>query len=231
MNITGPHRLDHPIWQALHTSNKHLAFGNEQAQYLKRDVGLFAGLRSNSENDLVELYSMLPPESSVILFVPGQISIPPAWDIKLQREILQMIYEGDGIVEVDKRGIVSLTDENIPAMLELTHMTNPGPFFSRTIDFGNYEGIFDSSQLVSMCGQRLQPDPYSEVSAVCTHPAYTGRGLAAKLIKSQVKKILETNRIPFLHLYPDNTRAFHLYKKIGFSVRKVMLVYFLEKIN
>jgi ribosomal protein S18 acetylase RimI-like enzyme len=231
VNLTAPHILDNPIWQALHTSNKHFAFGNEQAKYLKRDVGLFAGLRSNSESELTELYSMLPTGSGVILFVPGGISVSPHWHIKLQREILQMTYDANGKMDVDNRGIIPLTDENIPAMLELTHMTNPGPFFSRTIDFGNYEGIFENGQLVSMAGQRLQPDPFVEISAVCTHPAHTGKGYAAKLIKSQLSQIISRNKIHFLHLYPDNLNALSVYKKLGFTIRKPMMVYFLQKNN
>ena len=79
-----------------------------------------------------------------------------------------------------------------------------------------------------MAGQRLQPDPYTEVSAVCTHPAHTGKGHGAKLVCSQVTKIIAASRIPFLHVYPENT-ACRLYEKLGFVVRKQMVVYVLKK--
>ena len=46
------HILDNPIWNALTTGNKHFAFGNEQAKYIKREVGLFAGMKNNSEKQL-----------------------------------------------------------------------------------------------------------------------------------------------------------------------------------
>jgi predicted GNAT family acetyltransferase len=80
-----------------------------------------------------------------------------------------------------------------------------------------------------MAGQRLQPYPYTEVSAVCTHLAYTGKGYGAKLVRSQVCKIIATSRVPFLHVYPENTAA-RLYEKLGFEVRKQMVVYVLEKV-
>ena len=80
-----------------------------------------------------------------------------------------------------------------------------------------------------MTGQRLQPDPYTEVSAVCTHPDHTGKGYAAKLISSQIHKITAVSRIPFLHVFTDNRAACKLYEKLGFRERKQMLVYMLEK--
>ncbi len=229
--ISIKHVLDNPIWNALNSGNAGISFGQGGIRYLKRDVGLFAGLTHNNEENLQALYKLLDPGASVILFVPEQIKIPEKWNIRLKREILQMICESADELPVNLDGIKKLSNENIPAMLELTKLTNPGPFFSRTIDFGNYEGIFDGNRLVSMCGRRLQPDPYVEISAVCTHPDYTGKGYAATLLKSQVNSILNESKIPFLHLFPDNLTAFRLYEKMGFKTRKMMFVYFIEKIN
>ncbi len=222
------HILDNPIWNALNTGNKQFAYGNDQAKYIKRDVGLFAGLKTNSEEELKVLYHLLPMESRVILFTPNEIIISPGWKIKLQKDILQMVYEHEPI-PADHTDLIPLKDKDIPAMKNLAVLTNPGPFLIRTIDYGNYEGIFDGDNLVAMTGQRLQPDPYTEVSAVCTHPDYTGRGYAAKLVRSQISKITTGRRIPFLHVYADNTAACKLYEKLGFQTRKKMIVYFLEK--
>src|SRR5687768_8450322 len=190
MSTLFPHILDNPIWHALHTGNKHVAFGNEQTKYIQRDIGLFAGLKSNHENELKELVAFIPG-GGVILFVPAEIIIPVNWGIKVKRDILQMVYEGEPFADTNKTGIVKLKDEHIPDMIELTRLTNPGPFFTRTLDLGNYEGIFEGSKLIAMAGRRLQPDPYIEVSAVCTDPDHTGKGYAAKLVKSQVNSILE----------------------------------------
>lgn len=223
------HILDNPIWNALTTGNKKLAYGSAQAKYIKRDVGLFAGLRTNNERELIDLHALVPEKSQFILFTPEEISIPRGWRIELKKAILQMVYpEQRPLVEEDN-DLIPLHDKDIPAMLELTKMTNPGPFLSRTIDYGNYEGVFDGSNLVAMAGQRLQPDLYSEISAVCTHPDHTGKGYAAKLVRSQISKITARCCIPFLHVYSDNTAACKLYEKLGFHTRKQMLVYFIEK--
>lgn len=223
------HILDNPIWNALVTGNKHLAYGTETAKYLKRDVGFFAGLKTNSETELQDLHSLLPVKSLVVLFTPEELSVTAGWQVTLEKELLQMVCDPATLPMENKDGLIALEEKHIPAMLELTALTNPGPFLTRTIEFGNYEGIFDGSSLVAMAGQRLQPHPYTEVSAVCTHPDYTGKGFGAKLVHSQLGKIIAASRIPFLHVYPHNTSACKLYEKLGFQTRRRLLVYVLEK--
>jgi predicted GNAT family acetyltransferase len=139
-----------------------------------------------------------------------------------------MVYKQPALSRPTKTDIVALTEKNIAAMLRLTHLTNPGPFLKRTIDFGNYEGIFYRRQLVAMCGQRLKAGTYTEISAVCTHPKHTGKGHAATLIKSQLHKIIRNGKTPCLHAYPENP-AVHLYQKLGFTKRKLLMVYLIEK--
>ena len=228
LNLIVASILDNPIWHALETGNVPFAQGSGHAKYFKRDVGLFAGLKSNSKSDLIMLYSLLPEKSQVILFTPGDIVIPDPWRTILKKALLQMIYLDKPLPSIADKAIKPLQEKDIPAMLVLTAMTNPGPFFTRTIDFGNYEGIFDGDQLVAMAGQRLQPDPYKEISAVCTHPNHTGKGYAAKLIQSQIIRITAASGVPFLHVYPENP-ACKLYNKLGFQMRKEMVVYRIEK--
>ncbi|MEI9912020.1 MAG: hypothetical protein WDO71_21665 [Bacteroidota bacterium] len=59
-------------------------------------------------------------------------------------------------------------------MVQLAKLTKPGPFGTKTIDFGSYFGIFDKEKLVAMTGQRLHVENCTEISAVCTHPRSFG---------------------------------------------------------
>ena len=220
--------LDNPIFNALVTGNKHLSSGNAHVKYIQRDVGLFAGYDISTATALKELARMLPPGERVILFVPKAIRVTEDWEMLSGRPLLQMVHTKHTSFTADYSNIVPLNDTHIPAMLELTRLTNPGPFFDRTIEFGNYEGIFHGDQLVSMIGQRLHPGHYTEVSAVCTHPDFTGKGLAATLLQHQVDLIRAASGIPFLHLYPENP-AYHLYKKLGFRTRRRFMVYLLKR--
>lgn len=222
------HILDNPIWHALNTGNRKLANGDDRAKLLKPEVGAFAGLKENSIGDLMSLQKKAPLESPVVLFAPGEISIPGEWQIIVKKPLLQMVYLHKD-PPPEKVEVGELTERNIDAMLSLTALTEPGPFLRRTIDFGNYQGIFEGEQLVAMAGQRLQPGNYIEISAVCTHPAHLGKGYAGMLVRNQIRHILGKSSVPFLHVLPENHAAYRLYLKLGFEVRKEMLCYVLKK--
>ncbi|HLO97908.1 MAG TPA: GNAT family N-acetyltransferase, partial [Fimbriimonas sp.] len=55
-----------------------------------------------------------------------------------------------------------------------------------------------------------------EVSGVCTHPDYLGRGYAARLSNRVLRLQLLRGETPFLHVISDNEGARHLYRKLGF---------------
>lgn len=222
--------LENPVWNALNSGSFKHSLGNDRVRYMHRDKGLFVGFQSYEQEEWEDLDKWLSQGSPIILFTPGDIPIPKKWDVKMQRSISQMVFDSKEIPpSEEKPKAYPLTKKDIPSMLALTSLTNPGPFFSKTIELGYFEGVFDGENLVSMTGQRLQPDPFVEISAVCTHPDYLGNGFAAELIRNQIRRILGQSKIPFLHVYPDNFGAIRLYEKLGFSLRKEMRVYFLEK--
>ncbi len=70
-----------------------------------------------------------------------------------------------------------------------------------------------------MAGERLKVDGFTEVSAVCTHPDYLGRGYAGMLLAELIRGIRERGETPFLHVRGDNTRAIALYERLGFTTR------------
>jgi len=107
-------------------------------------------------------------------------------------------------------------------MIELTALTKPGPFNNRTIEFGNYIGIFEGDRLAAMAGERLKISGYTEVSAICTHPDFIGKGYGAVLLSQASLRILRDGQIPFLHVRNDNTRAIKMYEKAGYTIRTEM---------
>jgi predicted GNAT family acetyltransferase len=84
---------------------------------------------------------------------------------------------------------------------------------------GRYVGIYDGGRLVAMAGERLRIDGYQEISAVCTHPDFLGRGYAHRLIAEVSNAARARGFTPFLHLYRDNVRAMSLYERLGFVIR------------
>ena len=104
-------------------------------------------------------------------------------------------------------------------MLALARLTQPGPFGMRTRELGNYIGIRREGKIVAMAGERLRVDAYTEISAVCTHPAHLGRGFAAKLMTELAHRIRARGETPILHVRGSNTRAIALYERLGFETR------------
>lgn len=223
------HPLDNPIYHGLATGNSHLAHGDMLAKYFPENISPLAGLRDNAAADFESLAASVSGDRIFILFTPEQIEIPEPWKILNKLGIQGMVYDRSQSPAGSDPEVVDLLPEHVPAMLALTKLTDPGPFLSETIRLGNYRGIFDGDRLVSMAGQRLQPLPYTEISAVCTHPDYTGRGYATKLIADQLRRILKNGTIPFLHVRRENAQAIHVYEKLGFAAGRNLECYVIKK--
>jgi len=214
------HPLDNPAWNALISGNEHLSFGNELIRYFDKDVSPFAALKENTTDNFNLLYELRPHNSPVLFVSTVEIEIPAPWKVVRVIKGRQMVYNGLDVAEEDLPAeLVPLTDEDVPQMLELTKLANPGPFESRTIAFGHYYGIFGGDKLVAMAGQRLHAFNYAEISAVCTHPEYLGKGYARQLLLHQVKRIKAMACTPFLHVRDDNERAIKVYERVGFFTR------------
>jgi predicted GNAT family acetyltransferase len=224
------HILDNPIWHALNTGSEIFSFGNERIQLINREMGFFAGMPDYVPENLDELYEFLELGQRVILFLPNQLVTGEKWKIQNEHELLQMVCERDFSDLAPNSDIRPLTHSDVEEMLALTKLTKPGPFLSKTIDFGDYYGYFSEGKLVSMAGSRLSPDPYTEVSAVCTHPNFAGQGISKKVLPFVLQGIQHRGKIPFLHLYPENTPALRLYSSLGFVEREMLWVYMLEKV-
>jgi predicted GNAT family acetyltransferase len=95
----------------------------------------------------------------------------------------------------------------------------PHYFRARTIEMGRYLGIYSGDTLVAMAGERMGMDRHQEISAVCTHPDFTGRGYAQRLVAELNNAILDSGRLPFLHVSHVNTRAKSLYQRMGYTHR------------
>jgi predicted GNAT family acetyltransferase len=218
------HLLDNPVWNALNSGNKNLAEGNERAKYFPKEVAPFVGLKDGSWEDFNMLHDLLPIGSIAAVVTPEDIVIPELWTLILETKLLQMVCDNPappGIFEYD---LVPLETRHVPEMIALTKLTNPGPFYTRTIEFGNYTGIFLADRLVAMAGFRLQASPFIEISAVCTHPDHLGKGFAATLILHLAGLIRSNAGIPFLHSRTDNERAIKLYERLGFVNRRQMTI-------
>lgn len=223
------HLLDNPVWYALTSGNSNFAQGNESAKYFPKDLSPFAAVAALNSEHFQSLYETLPFNEPVAIFTNDKSIFPAPWNIIGHIDGMQMLYAGKIKSKYDQDFIIPLDERHVPEMLDLAKLTNPGPFLPRTIEFGHYEGILQDNKLVAMTGQRLHSGGFVEISAVCTHPEYTGRGYARQLMLSQVWKIQAQEEVPYLHVRADNTRAIKIYEALGFTTRSQMSIFILKK--
>jgi|SRR5690606_3450023 len=220
--------LNNPVYYALLTGDAAKAKGSSKVKFFDPEVSPFAGFHEQYIDGFKDLHQLLPEGQNILYATRNEIAKPTGWKLIHFIQGSQFLYPSTNAFENNFPGITPLDHQHIDQMIKLAELTKPGPFGKRTIEFGNYHGIFDGERLVAMAGRRLHVYEYTEVSAVCTHPAYLGRGFARLLIKHQINSILEESKMPFLHVRSDNKRAIDLYESLGFRKNGNMNFYFLR---
>ncbi|HWZ59586.1 MAG TPA: GNAT family N-acetyltransferase [Gemmatimonadaceae bacterium] len=215
------HTLDHPIWHALTTVHAGFSEGDGLARRYRVEIGPLAAVREQSPHAYEALGALLGPTDVAVLFLTAPPTPPDGWRVLFGGPMEQMVCETPAVVRSDAE-LVVLGDADIPAMRALAELTEPGPFSERTIDFGGYLGIRDGARLVAMTGQRLAVPGFTEVSAVCTHPDYRGRGYAAALVSAVARAMVARGVVPFLEVRQDNVGAIRVYERLGFRIRRTL---------
>lgn len=198
--------LDNPLWGSLTTLHRSLAIEAGEALRYPAAVAPFMAMPSPGAAPLVagETLYMLGPQPQ------GAQSLGP---------ILQMICD-KAQPQPDGPPIHPLGEAHRAEVLALTTLVYPHYFRPRTMELGRYFGIFLDGRLAAMIGERMGMPGAREISAVCTHPDFVGRGLARRLLVFLGNELLSRGELPFLHVSPSNTRALQLYEVNGWRVRK-----------
>jgi len=211
--------LDNPVWEALSTQQNNFNIGNKAVKYFAADIAPFIGLQNWDESDLQQLKQHAPADRAFSVMIAKKIQLPANADILFTTPLYQLYCPVLLPFTIEAIEIKTLDSSHVAQMLELTAITKPGPFYEKTIDFGHYMGIYQHDKLVAMAGERLKVNGYTEISAICTHPHYLGKGYASYLLSQVCQHTIREGNIPFLHVRTDNVRAIDVYKKLGFQIR------------
>jgi len=210
--------LDRPVWASLTTHHASLSEGNALARRFARDVNLFASACDDTPAAVAALAVLVQPGETVVLLQVPKIVIPQGLvEVKASQGV-QMVATRRMLLEATS-DMLTLTDEDAPEMLELATLTEPGPFLARTHTMGTFLGIRIGGRLAAMAGERMRFPGYTEVSGVCTHPEFRGRGLARRLSAAIATGIQARGDQAFLHAWKTNHSAISLYEGLGFKVR------------
>ena len=217
-----PHPLDRPVWSAL-TGERQAALAlGDAAAALRFDpaYAMFAVVREGARDGEEALARLIGLGGALGLIEAGEALLPSGVPVR-QAACVQMTTQALAAGGPDL-AFEALGDADAAEMLALATLTEPGPFFEKTHRLGDFIGVKQGGRLVAMAGERMKPDGFTEVSGVCTHPDWRGRGYAAGLMRVVTARILARGETAFLHSYAANAGAISLYESLGFSVRSSM---------
>ena len=222
-----PHPLDNPIWSALHAQHRALAQAHGVAVRYPREVAPFLAV-PHAEVEAGDALDVLVPPGDTVYGVGPAPRVPDGWTVKGPFVLSQMQHTTPQ-PEVPGPEILPLDETARADILELAALVYPHYFRPRTPELGRYFGIRLDGRLAAMIGERMAVGPWREVSAVCTHPDYTGRGLARRLLVALSNDLLARGEQPFLHVSRENPRAGELYLRNGYQERCAILHWGLER--
>lgn len=221
--------LDRPVWASLTTAHAGLSVGDALARRYRSDVNRFASACDDSDAALQALASLVQPADPVFILQVPDIHIPPGLIATKVAKGVQMVAPAP-IAPADDAPdhIIVLGDPDAAEMLALATLTEPGPFLPHTHHMGRFFGIRVDGRLAAMAGERFRFPGYTEVSGVCTHPDFRGRGFARRLSRHVAADITTRDETAFLHSWKTNTGAIALYTALGFQLRCEVNVAVLE---
>lgn len=228
--MNAPHPLDRPVWGTL-TSQPHLAEGGVLAKRYWPDVNLFAATPDDTTASQTALADLLRPgETAYVLQVPA-IPTPPGLRLLRTARGVQMLATREiaASAQAGPDAVQVLGDADAAEMLALAQLTQPGPFLARTHHMGRFVGVRIEGRLAAMAGERMRMPGYVEVSGVCTHPDFRGRGLARRLSALVAAQAQQRGEQPFLHAWTTNLAAIRLYEGLGFALRSEVNVSVLQR--
>lgn len=211
--------LDRPVWAALSTRHLSLSVGDALARRYAADINLFASACDDTAAALTALAELVQPGECIFLLQVPDIVVPDGLVTVKAAKGVQMIATRSAAAVTADEDIVELGDADAPEMLALAELTQPGPFLARTHEMGTFRGIRIGGRLAAMAGERFRFPGHTEVSGVCTHPDFRGRGLARRLSAAVAAHIEARGERPFLHAWRTNRPAISLYESLGFAIR------------
>ena len=216
--------LDNPFWSSLRSRHRDIAQVAGDVARFPAEFAPFLGVAHAGVDADDALEALVAPGESVYLLGVAP-RVPDGWRLEAFADLAQMVCTS-ALDVVDGPDIIALSEAHRADVLALTALVYPHYFRPRTMDMGRYFGIYQDGRLAAMIGERLGTDAYQEMSAICTHPDFNGRGYARRLTAMLSNDTLHRGRTPYLHVSHENTRAKQLYEQLGYrpSPRHSVLV-------
>jgi ribosomal protein S18 acetylase RimI-like enzyme len=207
--------LDNIFWHALSGPHARFSEGTATARRFARGFSPILGFADALRPDFAAIAPFCAAGEHFYVDV-WDGPAPPGWTIDFQSSMHKMVWDAPPPRADPAPEAKPLRREHAEQALALALLTNPGPFGPRTIELGEYFGLFEGERLVAMAGERMAAGTMREISGVCTHPDFQGRGHARRLVDKLVRRQLARGETPFLHVMSTNHAGHGLYQRLGF---------------
>ena len=221
------HVLDNPIWEALQSRHRDIALVQGDVARYPAHIAPFLGV-SRADVDVADaLPALIEPGETTLLL--GEVpQVPVGFELKKLAMLAQMVCP-QPVEETDGPEIIELGQAHREDVLALTALVYPHYFRPHTMRLGRYFGIYQDGRLAAIIGERMGMDDWQEISAVCTHPDFLGRGYARHLLAMLGNDVLARGRTPYLHVAHENARAKELYLRSGYALRRDIAFFSLRR--
>ena len=187
--------LDNVFWHALSGPHERFSIGTPTARRYAPGFSPIVAFAEANSPDFAALAPFCKPGEQ--FYCDGWTGhAPPTWKIDAEATMFRMVWSGPMPAGSEAPDAVRLGPEHAAQALDLATLTRPGPFGPRTLELGEYIGIFEGSRLAAMAGERAFAGTLREISGVCTHPGFQGRGLARRLMLELLRRQMRRGEHP-----------------------------------
>jgi GNAT superfamily N-acetyltransferase len=214
------YKLDNPAWYSLSETHQGFADGNDSFKRYLPHIVSFAAFNSGKKEVPAEINDWIQTGES--FFLIGEFTeLPSNYIVETILPCVQMICTTE--IKSNITAVIELLSEkDDDEMIALINKTLPGYYLRGTRLMGDYFGIRINGELVAMTGERMRMNGLTEISAVVTHPDFTGRGFAQQLVAHTSNKNLAAGITPYLHTGFKNERAIRVYVLLGYTTRRII---------
>lgn len=209
-----------PIRSALLSSQEKFAIATPSTLRYRPEIAPFAVLTGDVKTGLAELSQAMEPGE--VCFLIAETSAPIAdaasgVELAAPAPVTQMVFPSKVPLPAQPAiDLLQLSCADAADLVELSAIAYPFFFRPRTCEMGPYFGVRREGRLVSMGGDRMAIERFTEISGVCTLAEHRGHGYAQAIISRIVQEHRAIERVSFLHVSSANSDAIRLYKSLGF---------------
>lgn len=217
-----PVELDNPIWHSLLGPLNRFAESHGDTHWFPSSVAPFIAVPTVHTLPDLEAAAARGWRDPAYFFGVIPDTLPAGWHFASISNVLQLLPPSDPPEDPKTdsgEDIRELGEADRPAMLALTRIAFPVFFRERTAELGQYLGIFWEGRLMAMAGERMALAGWQEISGVCTHPDFAGRGSARRLMHALLARHRRRGVATFLHVSEENHHARRLYESMGYILR------------